>query len=52
MSSNTGKVHFEVLLHILRYIRDNKTLVLKYYAGMDDASVFDLLVQANIKNEN
>ena len=27
-SSNPGKVHFEVLVHLLRYIRDNKTLVL------------------------
>ena len=28
-SSNTGKLHFEGLIHLLRYIRDNKTLVLK-----------------------
>ena len=27
-SSNPGRVHFEVLLHLLRYIRDNKNLVL------------------------
>ena len=33
-SSNPGKVHFEGLALLLRYIRDNKTSGLKYYAGM------------------
>ena len=36
----------------MRYIRDNKTLVLKYYADMNDAPVSDLLIQASIKNDN
>ena len=31
-SDNPGKVHFEGLVRLLRYIRDNKTLGLKYYA--------------------
>ena len=48
-SANPGKVHFEGLIHLLRYIRDNKTLVLKYYADLNDAPVTDLLRQANIK---
>ena len=52
ISENTGKLHFERLIHILRYIRDNKTLVLKYYADMNDAPVTDLLRQASIKSEN
>ena len=30
-SSNPGKLHFEELVHLLGYIRDNKTLGLKYY---------------------
>ena len=30
LSVNPGKVHFEGLVHLLRYIRDNKTLVLNY----------------------
>ena len=51
-SSNPGKVHFEGLVHLLRYIRDNKTLGLKYYASMKDAHLSDLLRQASIKNEN
>ena len=51
-SANTGKVHFEVLVHLLRYIRDNKTFGLKYYADLNDAPVADILRQANIKTKN
>ena len=49
---NPGKVYFEGLVNLLRYIRYNKTLGLKYYAEMKDAPLSDLLRQANIKNEN
>ena len=51
-SANTGKVQFEGLVHLLRYIRDNKTLGLKYYADLNDAPVTDLLIQSNIKTNN
>ena len=51
-SANPGKLHFEVLVHLLRYIRDNNTLGLKYYADLNDAPVTDLLRQANIKTKN
>ena len=51
-SSNTGKVHFEGLVHLLRYIRDNKTLGLKYYAYMTDAPLSDLLRKSNINTKN
>ena len=51
-SANPGKVHFEGLVHLLGYIRDNKTLGLKYYADLIDAPVPDLLRQANIKTKN
>ena len=51
-SANPGKIHFELLIHYLRYIRDNKTLGLKYYAVLNDAPVTDLLRQANIKTKN
>ena len=47
-SANPGKLHFEELLHLLRYIKDNKTLGLKYYVDMNDAPVTDLLRQASI----
>ena len=51
-SANPGKVHFEGLVHLLRYIRYNKTLGLKYYADLNDEPVSDLLRQANIKTKN
>ena len=50
-SANPGKVHFEGLIHLLRYIKYNKTLVLKYYEDMNDAPVTDPLIQANIKTK-
>ena len=52
VSANPGKVNFEGLVHLLRYIRDNKTVGLKYYAYLNDATVTDLLRQANIKTKN
>ena len=51
-SSNPGKVNVEGLLHLLRYIRENKTLGLKYHADMNDAPVSDLVIQAVINTEN
>ena len=51
-SENPGKVHFELLVHLLRYIRENKNLGLKYYANMNDAPVYDLLRKTSIKTEN
>ena len=51
-SENPGKVHFEVLIHLLRYISDNKNLGLKYYADLNDSPVTDLLRQSNLKTKN
>ena len=51
-SANIGKIHFEGLVHLLRYIRDNKTLGLNYYADINDAPVSDLLKQDSIKTDN
>ena len=51
-SENPGKVHFKVLVHLLRYIRDNKTLGLKFYADRNDAPVTDLLRQSNNNTKN
>ena len=51
-SANPGKVHFEGLVHLLRYIRDNKTFGLKYYSDLNDEPMTDLLRQANINTKN
>ena len=47
--SKPGKVHFEGLVHLIRYIRDNKTLGLNYYVDINDAPLYGLLRQASIK---
>ena len=44
-SVNPGKLHFGGLIHLLRYIRDNITLGLKYYADMNDVPATELLRQ-------
>ena len=51
-SSNCDKLHFKGLVYLLRYIRYNKALGLKYYDDMNDAPVSDLLRQSIIKTEN
>ena len=42
-SSNPGKVQCEGLVHLLRYIRDNNTLGLKYYDDIKNPYISDLL---------
>ena len=51
-SANPGKVQFEGLIHLLRYIRENKTLGLNSYADLNDEPVTDLLRQVSIKTKN
>ena len=46
--ANPGKLQFEGLVYLLRYIRENKNLGLKYYVYTDVAPVYDLLKQASI----
>ena len=40
------------LVHLLSYIRDNKTSGLNYYSNINDAPVSDLLRQASNKTDN
>ena len=51
-SSKSGKVNVKGLLYLFRYIRDNKTLGLNYYADMNDSPLSDLLRQAIINTKN
>ena len=51
-SANPGKVNFEGLVYLLIYIKNNKTLGLKYFADLNDAPVTDILRQSNIKTKN
>ena len=51
-SSNPGKVHFEGLVNLLRYIRDNNILGLKYYTEIKYAHLSDPLGQSINNTEN
>ena len=51
-SSNPSKVNFDAMVHLLRYIRDNNTLGLKYSADMNNAPLSNLFRQASINTEN
>ena len=51
-SSSYGKVHFEILVLFLGYIRHNNTLGLNYYSDMKDVPLSDLLRKSSIKTEN
>ena len=51
-SLNPGKVYFEGLVYLLRYIKDNNTLDLNYYADIKDAPLSDLLKQDSINIDN
>ena len=45
-------LHFEGLVHLLRYIWDNKTLGFNYYADIEDSPSSDLFRQDNINTKN
>ena len=51
-SPNPGKLHFEGLVHLFIYTRDNNILGLKYYADINDAPLSDLFRKASINTEN
>ena len=51
-SSNSGRVHFEGLVHLFRYIRDSKNLGLRYFSNIEDVPLSNLLRQASIINDN
>ena len=51
VSSNPGRVQFKGLINLLRYIRDNKNLVLIYYANIYDTPLSNLLRQAITNTE-
>ena len=51
-SSNPGKLHFEGLVNLMRYISDIKLLSLKHYDDMKYAPLSYLLMQAIIDTDN
>ena len=51
-SSNLGKVHFEGLVHLLRYIRDSKNLGLGYYTKIEYEFLYEVLIKDSINTYN
>ena len=51
-SSGPDKVYFEGWVQLLRYIKENKNLSLKYYAKIEDKPLSEILIQASINTEN
>ena len=49
ISTNPGKVHFEDLIHLWRYIRYKKNLGLIYYDKIEDKPLSELLIQDIIR---
>ena len=51
-SSNPGKFHFEGSVHLLMYIRYNKSFGLRYFFKVEDSPLTALLRQARIIDKN
>ena len=50
-SSNPGKVNFEDLVQLFRYIKDENDLGLSHHANIEDTPLSDLLRQSRIKTK-
>ena len=50
--SSPGKVHFEGLIQLLRYIRDKNNLGYKYYANIEGSHLSGILRHTRIKTDN
>jgi hypothetical protein len=48
-SHHAGKLHFEALLHALRYLRDNSHLGIKFYSGLNDVPLVKMVKSQNIE---
>jgi hypothetical protein len=47
-----GKVHFEALLHLLRYLRDNSLYGVRFYSNLSDAPIYQMLLSQNIEERH
>jgi hypothetical protein len=48
-SRRPGKVHFEALLHVLRYLRDNCQHGIRFHSNSDDAPIMKMLKMQNLQ---
>ncbi len=47
-----GRNHFEALLHLLRYLRDNDNLGLQYYSNIQEAPLTKMLTTQNVSDQH
>lgn len=51
-SERPGKKHFEAILHVLRYLRDNTFIGLKFYSNASEAPITHMLHEAGIQQDH
>ncbi len=51
-TQKTGKAHFGVFIHLLRYLRDNKFHGLRYYSNIKEAPLTRMLRDQNISQRH
>jgi hypothetical protein len=47
-----GKVHFEALIHLLRYLRDNSSYGICFYSIIKDAPIYQMLLAQKIEEKH
>jgi hypothetical protein len=51
-STRPGKNHSEAILHVLRYLRDNSFIGLKFYSNAMDALIIHMLINDKIQQDH
>jgi hypothetical protein len=52
LTRRPGQVHFEALLHLLRYLRDNSLYGVRFYSNISDAPLYQMLLKQNIEEKH
>jgi hypothetical protein len=47
-----GKLHFEAIIHLLRYLRDNSLYGVRFYSNIADAPIYQMLLNQKIEEKH
>jgi hypothetical protein len=47
-----GRNHFEAILHLLRYLRDNTLYGVRFYSEIDESPIYQMLLGQNIQEKH
>jgi hypothetical protein len=47
-----GKMHFEALIHLLRYLRDNSLYGIRFYSTIESAPIYQMLLAQKIEERH